>query len=313
MSLRILFSAPRDDWEDYRDVLPRALAGTGIAATLEHDREPPDPAGIDYIVYAPSSRLGDFAPYTGAKAVLNLWAGVEGVAGNPTLTQPLCRMVEPGLKEGMVEWVTGHVLRHHLGMDRHVKRTRPHWDYAVPPLARNRTVGILGLGELGAACAGTLAALNFRTLGWSRTKKALEGVETFGGPSGLDEVLDASEILVLLLPATPATESILDARALARMPAGAVVINPGRGPLIDDDALVAALDAGRIAHATLDVFRTEPLPEGHPFWGRGDITVTPHVASATRPETASLSIAENIRRSEAGEPLIGLVDRGAGY
>ena len=118
---------------------------------------------------------------------------------------------------------------------------------------------------------------------------------------------------MLLLPLTAATENVIDATALARMPEGAVIVNPGRGPLIDDAALLDALDRGHIAHATLDVFREEPLPPDHPFWAHPKVTVTPHVASATRPETSSLTIAENIRRGEAGEPFLYLVDRSRAY
>ena len=118
---------------------------------------------------------------------------------------------------------------------------------------------------------------------------------------------------MLLLPLTPATEDLMNAARLAQLPAGAVVLNPGRGGLIDDDALLAALDSGHIGHATLDTFRVEPLPEGHPFWAHPKVTVTPHIASETRPLTAAPVIAENIRRAEAGEPLLNLVDRAAGY
>ncbi len=313
MSLRLLFSAPRSDWEDYREVLPAALAEAGIDAVLEHALDPADPAGIDYIVYAPSSRLTDFTPFAGAKAVLCLWAGVEKIVGNATLTQPLVRMVEPGLREGMVEWVAGHVLRHHLGTDRHVRRRAPHWDVAVPPLARDRTVAILGLGELGAACATALAALGFRVLGWARSPKALAGVETCSGADGFAAVLARAEILVLLLPLTAETSNVFDARAFAALRPGAALLNPGRGGLIDDAALLAALETGQVGHATLDVFREEPLPAEHPFWGHPGVTVTPHVASATRPPSASRAVAENIRRGEAGLPFIGRVDRVAGY
>ena len=115
------------------------------------------------------------------------------------------------------------------------------------------------------------------------------------------------------MPDTPATENTLNARTLALLPRGAFVINPGRGPLIDDSALLSALDTGQVAHATLDVFRIEPLPEAHPFWTHPGVTVTPHIASETRPGTASEVVAENIRRNEAGEPLLHLVDRSAGY
>jgi glyoxylate/hydroxypyruvate reductase A len=183
----------------------------------------------------------------------------------------------------------------------------------VPPLARGRRVGVLGLGELGLACAQALAALGFDLAGWSRRPKDSGPVPAFSGPEGLDEVLRRSEILVLLLPATAATENVLDSRALALLPRGAVVVNPGRGTLIDDAALLAALDAGRIAHATLDVFRTEPLPPDHPFWAHPRVTVTPHIASETRPATAAEAVAENVRRGEAGEPFLHQVDRAQGY
>jgi glyoxylate/hydroxypyruvate reductase A len=213
----------------------------------------------------------------------------------------------------MREYVTGHVLRHHLGMDRYICNTSPVWAPAVPPLARDRKVGILGLGALGRACAQSLVALNFQTLGWSRNPKDIEGVRCYTGEDGLREVLAQAEILVLLLPATADTENTLDAAALAQMPHGAAIINPGRGALIDDAALLAALETGHISHATLDVFRVEPLPDTSPIWPHANVTVTPHIASETRAHTASDIIAENIKRCEAGQPLRFLVDRSAGY
>lgn len=174
-------------------------------------------------------------------------------------------------------------------------------------------MAVLGLGELGAACATALAALRFRVIGWSRRQKDVAGVLCHSGEAGLEATLREAEIAVLLLPLTPDTENLLDARRLALLPEGAVVVNPGRGALIEDKALLAALDAGRIGHATLDVFRTEPLPADHPYWVHPRVTVTPHIAAETRPASASRVIAENIRRSEAQEPLLYLVDRGAGY
>ncbi len=311
--MRILFSAPREDWDDYRELLPEAFAAKGIEAELIFDLTPDRPETIDYIIYAPSSSMKDFTPYTGAKAVLNLWAGVEGLVTNDTLVQPLTRMVDPGLTEGMVEWCLGHVMRHHLGFDRDVCRSDAVWDYYVPKLARERSVTVLGLGELGSEVAQVLAGRNFRVTGWSRSQKDVPGVTCLSGDEGLPVALGLAEILVLLLPLTGATENLLNAGRLALLPEGAVVINPGRGPLIDDVALIAALDAGQVGHATLDVFREEPLPETHPFWAHPRVTVTPHVASATRPSTAVGVIAENIRRSEAGEPLLYLVDRAQGY
>ena len=308
----ILFAAKAERWTQYEGPLKAALADAGLGdADLTTEAAATD---VDYIVYAPNSGLSDFTPFTRLKAVLNLWAGVEDVVDNPTLTVPLARMVDSGLTEGMVEWVTGHVLRHHLGMDTHIHGQDGLWrPESVPPLARDRQVAILGLGELGTACAKALVALNFKVSGWSRSPKNIEGVSCYHGADGLDEVLRASDITVLLLPKTSATENTLDARRFALMKKDAVIINPGRGPLIDDDALLAALDQGQIKHATLDVFRVEPLPEDHPYWSHPKVTVTPHIASATRTETASAVIAQNIQRGEAGEAFLHLVDRKAGY
>lgn len=308
----ILFAAPAE-WPAYREALPAALADAGLAARIVTLEDAADPAEIDYVVYAPASPLQDFGPFTRAKAVLSLWAGVERVVGNPTLTQPLCRMVDPWLAEGMVEWVVGHVLRHHLGMDRHIVNPGRVWDPACPPLARDRRVAMLGLGALGLAAARALQALNFPVTGWARTPRDLPGLPTFHGDAGLQRALAEAQIVVTLLPKTPGTENILNARTLGFLPRGAVILNPGRGALIDDAALLAALDSGQIGHATLDVFRTEPLPQDHPFWAHPRVTVTPHIAADTRPESAARVLAENIRRGEAGEPFLHLVDRDRGY
>lgn len=306
----VLFAAP-SLWDEYRDILPKALAEAGLddaRLTLEAA-----PETVDYIVYAPSAPLQDFTPFTRCKAVLSLWAGVERIVGNATLTQPLCRMVDPGLTEGMVEWVVGHALRHHLGMDRHIVNPSHIWNPACPPLARERPVTLLGLGELGAACARALAALNFPVTGWSRSPKQIDGIRCLSGADGLQQALSAAQIIVTLLPRTPETENTLNAETLALPARGAVILNPGRGPLIDDDALIDALNSGQIGHATLDVFRVEPLPQDHPFWAHPNVTVTPHVAADTRASSASRVIAENIRRGQAGQPFLHLVDRQLGY
>ena len=183
----------------------------------------------------------------------------------------------------------------------------------MPPLARDRRVTILGLGALGRACAWALSDFGFDVAGWSRSEKDMRGVTCLAGEAGLHKALARAQILVLLLPLTGETENLLDAAALARLPKGAVILNPGRGALIDDDALLGALDSGHLAHATLDVFRTEPLPVAHPFWVHPRVTVTPHIASETRPESASRVIVENIRRGEAGAPFMNLARRETGY
>ena len=312
MTINILFAAKAERWDGYEQPLNEELrkALPGQDFTLATDLPPEE---VDYIVYAPNSDLQDFIPYTRAKAVLNLWAGVEAITGNETLKIPLTRMVDFGLTHGMVEWCTGHVLRHHLGMDTDILRGDTKWEPRTPPLARERSVAVLGIGALGQAVAEALVGLGFDVTGWSRSEKQIEGVRCLHGDDGLTEALKGAEIAVLLMPDTPATQNVLNAETLAQMPKGAFIINPGRGPLIDDDALLDALDSGQIAHATLDVFRIEPLPEDHPYWAHPHVTVTPHIAAATRNDTASEVIAENIRRSEAGEPLLHVVDRDRGY
>ena len=307
--INVLFAAHPERWTKYRETLPVAFKKVGLPVDLRCDFAPDQ---VDYIVYAPNSDLQNFTPYTRCKAVLNLWAGVEAIVGNQTLTQPLCRMVDPGLTQAMVEWVTGHTLRYHLGLDQNLANQST-WDPKVPPLAQERTVAVLGLGALGTACGQALAALNFPVLGWSRSPKDIDQIRCHHGDAGLKTVLSQAEIVILLLPDTAATTNILNAETLALLPKGARLINPGRGPLIDDAALLAALDSGQIAHATLDVFRTEPLPADDPYWAHPQVTVTPHIAAETRALTASEVIAENIRRGEAGEDWLNLVDRTLGY
>lgn len=303
----ILFAAGAARWALWEGPLRRALSGMEVDLVTSAA-----PEAVDVLIYAPGGDTpSDFTPFVRCKAVLSLWAGVERIVGNATLTQPLCRMVDPGLTQGMVEYVTGHALRMHLGMAD--LRQDGVWEPAIPPLALERPVAMLGLGALGAACGQALAGLGFPVLGWSRRPRAVAGLSCHHGAEGLEHVLRQAQIVVTLLPATPGTENLLNAERLSWLPRGAAILNPGRGSLIDDAALLAALGSGQVGQATLDVFRIEPLPAGHPFWAHPRVTVTPHIAADTRPETAAAVIAENIRRLGAGEPLLHLVDRGAGY
>ncbi len=308
--INVLFAAGNHRWKQFERPLRKALAREGMEARLSLDL---DPQIADYVIYAPNRDFQDFRRCSRAKAVMSLWAGVEDIVTNRTLTQPLTRMVDRSLTEGMVEWVVGHVLRHHLGMDAHIVNPDHAWRFDPPPLARDRNLALLGLGELGSACARALTSLNFGVTGWSRRPKRLDGVVCRYGQDGLESVLACAEILILLLPLTSKTRNLLNSETMALLPEGAIVLNPGRGHLIDDEALLVALDSGRIAHATLDVFREEPLPKEHPFWAHPKVTVTPHQASETRPDSASQLIAENIRRCETGEPMLHIVDLRAGY
>lgn len=310
MTLTVLFAAGDAAFAEYRMPLGDAFLHHNLEITLVTEAAP---AEVDYIIYSPSSTLRDFTPYTRCKAVLNLWAGVEKIVGNPTLTQPLARMVDPALTRGMVEYVCGHVLRYHIGMDAHISAPAGQWVAQEPPLAPERVVGILGLGELGRACAKALVGLGFAVEGWSSRPKTMPDVTCHHGAEGFNTLLQHSDILVTLLPLTSQTENILDARAFSQMRDGSWIINPGRGALIDDDALLEAIGNGKIAGATLDVFRIEPLPADHPFWAIPNVTITPHIAATTRAESASHVIASNIARAEAGKTLLHKVDPQRGY
>jgi glyoxylate/hydroxypyruvate reductase A len=309
--LNVLFAGTDENWITYQDLIPEALAAQDIKANFGRDFPPET---VDYIVYSPLGPVQDFSSFTRLKAVLSLWAGVEKIVGNESLKVPLCRMVDGGLKKGMAEWVAGHCLRYHLGMDTHIVNPNAEWKSGTaPPLAMDRTIGILGLGELGQACAKALNCLGFKVAGWSRNLKNIEGIACFAGSGGLTALLSQSEILVLLLPQTPETTHIINTETLAMLPKGARILNPGRGPLIDDEALLQALDSGHIAHATLDVFAKEPLPSSHPYWAHPNVTVTPHIASETRPETAAEVVAENVARGESGRAFCYVVDSSLGY
>ncbi len=186
MGPRILFSAPPQHWAIWRPHLLAALAEVGLDGAALTD-DPAGPWTFDYVVLHPGGPLKDFAPFTRLKAVLSLWAGVESVVGNATLKVPLCRMVDDGLTRGMAEWVAGHVLRYHLGLDAHILGQDGVWrGGVVPPLAADRVVGVLGLGELGGAVAATLAAIGFDVRGWSRRPREAAGFAALSGEAGLE-------------------------------------------------------------------------------------------------------------------------------
>ncbi len=312
MTAKVLLSADAIHFPVWGDALKSALKDAGVNAEIEFSCT--NPTDYDYVVYSPDGTLSDFSPFSNLKAVLSLWAGVENLVANPTIECPVCRMVDPGMIEGMREWVVGQVLRHHLGVDRFLNAGPGEWlHHLAPPLARDRTVAILGLGQLGTACARALSLLNFRVIGWSRTAKDIEGIDCRIGDRGLESTVSEAEITVLLLPHTDSTENICNASLFAKFRRGAVLINSGRGALVNDGDLLDALDGGMLSNATLDVFRQEPLPEEHPFWKHQNVSVWPHIASDSHPGTASPVIAENIRRGEAGEPFLHLVDRKRGY
>jgi glyoxylate/hydroxypyruvate reductase A len=314
--MQVLFSAHSDEVAEWSPFLIQWRDTLSVPFELHTDPDSLDPADVDVLILNPIDGTRDLAPFAGAKLIQSIWAGVESYLRNPTLPDGpvLCRMVSEGLTEGMTDYIVGHAMRYHLDIDRHIRQSAEGiWGAPVPPLSRDRKVGILGLGALGSDAARMLARLRFDVAGWSRTAKTLDSVTCFHGTSGLEEIIARSEILVTILPSTPETKHILNARTLALAPKGAVIINPGRGPLIDEEALLAALASGHIGHATLDVFNTEPLPEAHPFWRHPQITITPHIAADTRASDAARVVVEQIGRLQRGEPLWHIVDRHRGY
>ncbi|MEH3087104.1 MAG: glyoxylate/hydroxypyruvate reductase A [Xylophilus ampelinus] len=227
---------------------------------------------------------------------------------------PVVRMVEPGIVQGMVEYVTHAVLGLHRDMPQYRRQQREGvWKPLPVRTAGERRVGVLGLGSLGQAVLAQLAALGFDCAGWSRSRHAVPGVETYAGAGELRDFLARTEMLVCLLPLTDETRGFLDAGLFAGLPHGAALVHVGRGPQLVASDLLAALETGRLAEAVLDVTDPEPLPAGHPFWAHPRIQLTPHIASMTQPVSAAEAVLDNLRRFEAGEPMVGLVDRGKGY
>lgn len=274
-----------------------------------------DPASVRYaVVWRP--RTGDLARYPNLQAIVSIGAGIDHVLNDEKLPAdiPIIRTVGRDLTQRMREYVALHVLRHHRDMPRQLQAQREHdWHANVVPVAPNRTVGMMGLGNLGASAALTLAGLGFDTRGWSKSPKTIGNVETFAGTDSFDEFLRGCEILVNLLPLTPETRGILNADLFSKLPEGACVVNCARGPHLVDADLLAALESGQIKQATLDVFHQEPLPPENAFWDHPAITLTPHVASQIDAGTGSRLIATNLRMFEETGTCSDFADAARGY
>jgi len=304
------FIAEEDDPVQWRDWLARELGPLDLFVYPDIPDRP-----VDYVL-AFRPPFGSIAKLRGVKVVYSLGAGVDGLADDPSIPPglPIVRMMDDGLVEGMTEFVLHGVLAAHRDADDFARLQRAHrWDHRDHKFARERTVGVLGLGKLGGASATALARLGFQVLGWSRRARTIDGVECFAGDAGLAAMLPRCEILVCLLPLTGDTEGILDARLFAQLPGGAYVINVGRGRHCKVDDLVAALDSGRLGGALLDVFPEEPLRADSPLWDHPKLRITPHIAAMVMPRSAAKYVADQVRAFEAGRPMANLVDRKAGY
>jgi len=304
LPLNILFASKTEDPAIWLPQLKHALPQDRFFTI-------PEPNTDVALVATPPA--GTFEPLARLKLVQSLWMGVERLLADPAFPKgvPLARLVDPGMVAAMSETVLAHVLdwhRHHYYY-RHQQEER-RWNRLNQFLAADRTVGLLGLGELGSDAARKLGALGFNVVGWSRRPKSLAGVTCL---TDLDAVLEKSDVVVCLLPLTAQTRGILNARALRKIRLGGAIINVARGGHVVAEDLIEVLDSGHLAHAYLDVFEHEPLTHDHPLWAYPGITITPHTAALTEPRTAIPKIVENIERLRRGEPPLNLVDLDAGY
>ncbi|MHC4816424.1 MAG: 2-hydroxyacid dehydrogenase [Planctomycetota bacterium] len=277
--------------------------------------EPGDDREVEYAaVWKPPP--GGLKRFANLKCIVSIGAGIDHLLIDPELPRhiPIIRTVGSELRQRMREYVVLHVLRLHRALPEiEAAQPRRAWHQVIVPPAPLRKVGIMGQGYMGADCARALATIGFDVAGWSRTPKTIDGIEGFHGAEGFKPFLARSEILVCLLPLTPETEGILNAELFQALPKGAFVINVGRGPHLVEADLLAALEAGQLAGATLDVFHQEPLPDDHPFWDHPAVLITPHLASLIDPLAGGRLVAQNLALFRAGKPVPDLVDLEQGY
>jgi glyoxylate/hydroxypyruvate reductase len=308
--MALLFLSFEDPAEAWREALLAAIPDLDFRIWPAAG----DPAEIDVaLVWQPPP--GEFARYPNLRAILSLGAGIDGLLAQPGLPDvPIARMVDPSLTRAMTEYVLLATLRHHRQFDHFEREQRAaRWSFALAPQPAERRIGVMGLGVLGSAAAACLVAQGFPVAGWSRAAKQLPGIETFAGQAGFAAFLARTDILVCLLPLTRDTAGLLNAATFAGLPRGSYLINVARGAHLVEADLLAALDSGQLAGATLDVFREEPLPPDNPLWRNPKVLITPHVASYASALTAAEGVADNIRRARAGEKLLHQVDRSRGY
>lgn len=261
--------------------------------------------------------FGLLARLPNLRSISAIGAGVDHILRDPSVPThiPIARLVQPDLRQRMTEYVVLHVLRHHRQTKVYdSQQHRKEWKMLLPqPSAADRCVGILGLGVLGRDAAEKLNYLGFRTVGWSQSAKSVAGTTCVYGDAGLDELLCQCDILVSLLPLTAQTKHLINHALLMRLPKGASIINASRGSVIDERALLTALNEQHISQATLDVFEVEPLPQESELWTHPNVTITPHAASAAMPEPVIGMLLDTIARVEAGCAPEFQVDRGRGY
>jgi glyoxylate/hydroxypyruvate reductase A len=269
----------------------------------------------DYaIVWGPPAEL--FQRELQLKAVFNLGSGVDALMKLPALPDnlPIVRLEDGGMVEQMVEYIVHGLVRASREFTAYEASQRAgHWN-PLPPIRRDEwPVGVMGMGTIGAVVAQRIASLGYSVAGWSRSPHSIPGVRNYSGPGQFSAFLARTRALVNLLPLTPATENILNRDTLGQLHPDAYLINVARGRHLVEADLLDLLDSGRLKGALLDVFRTEPLPAGHPFWQHPKITVTPHISAITLARNTAEQIVNKIHLMRRGQPVTGLIDRAAGY
>ena len=268
----------------------------------------------DYaVVWAPPQQFVD--EQAALQALFNIGAGVDALL---KLRLPagmrVVRLDDAGMAVQMAEYVCHAVIRHFREFDAYEADMQSgRWGYRKPRLRSEFPVGVMGLGVLGERVARALTQFDFPVNGWSRSPKAIVGVRGFSGTDGFNDFLAASRVLVNLLPLTPDTQDIMNRETLSRLQPGAYVVNVARGAHLVEEDLLALIDSGHVAGATLDVFRQEPLPAGHPFWNHPRIVATPHTSARTLREESIAQIARKMLALQRGEAVAGVVDPGRGY
>jgi glyoxylate/hydroxypyruvate reductase A len=274
---------------------------------------PGAPQADHAIVWAPPQQFIDEQP--GLQTLFNIGAGVDALL---QLKLPsslkVVRLDDAGMSVQMAEYVCHAVIRHFREFDGYDADTGAgKWSYRKPRSRADFAVGVMGLGVLGERVAKALQVFEFPVNGYSRSAKDLPGIRCFSGAQGLPEFLAASRVLVNLMPLTPETENILNHATLSQLPQGGYLINVARGKHLVEEDLITLIDSGHLAGATLDVFRTEPLPADHPFWKHPKITVTPHTSARTLREESIAQIVGKIQALQRGEAINGVVDPQRGY
>jgi len=309
--MRISFCCTDTKAEPWLQGFKAALPGAEIHLWQPDEQDQP---AADYaVVWAPPQAFFDSQPHL--KGIFNIGAGVDALM-KLSLPKgvPVVRLDDAGMSVQMAEYVCHAVIRHFREFDVYDEELRAaRWAFRKPRRRAELPVGVMGLGVLGERVARSLLQFDFPVMGWSRTPKAIEGVQGFAGEAQFDAFLRASRVLVCLLPLTPQTQGIMRRETLSLLQAGGYVINVARGAHLVDEDLIALLDEGHLAGAMLDVFRTEPLPTEHPFWRHPRITVTPHTSARTLRDESIMQIAGKITAMERGEPIAGIVDGSRGY